>query len=246
MKAGKKRPLQELRFHQVHMRLVDDIIPGMKSLYKKRILILVSLLFAAVLSYYTVEVLVARANTQRIVNDCLESEQVKITVKDLSDRQLDILLKIEDPNFYNHHGVDFTTPGAGWTTITQALAKRFYFDNFEQGLMKIKQTLCARLALDPLVSKDTQLTIFLNIMYFGNDVYGLHDAANYYFDKDVGELEDDEYISLIASLISPNELNIKEHPQENYQRVQRIKKVLSGAYTPDGLFDITYEGADKI
>ena len=216
-----------------------------KLFYKKRSLVLVFLLFVAILLYYTVEVLIARANTPKIVNDYLESEQVEITTKDLTEKQLDILLRIEDPNFYNHHGIDFKTPGAGWTTITQALAKKFYFNNFEQGLMKIKQTLCARLALDPLVSKETQLTLFLNIMYFGNGVYGFQDAANYYFNKDVRELEDEEYISLIASLISPNELNIKEHPQENSQRVQRIKKVLSGVYAPKGLFDITYEGADN-
>ncbi len=219
----------------------------MKKLFNiKRCLILVVLLFVAVFSYYTVEVLIARANTPSIVNDYLESEQVKITIKDLTERQLDILLKVEDPNFYNHHGVDFKTPGAGWTTITQGLAKKFYFYNFEQGLMKIKQTLCARLALDPMVSKETQLTIFLNMMYFGNGVYGLHDAANYYFNKNVSELEEEEYICLIASLIGPKDLNIKEHPQENAQRVQRIKKVLSGAYIPQGLLDITYEGADNI
>jgi len=138
-----------------------------KLFYKKRSLMLVLLLFVAILLYYTVEVLIARANTPKIVNDYLESEQVEITTKDLTEKQLDILLRIEDPNFYNHHGIDFKTPGAGWTTITQALAKKFYFNNFEQGLMKIKQTLCARLALDPLVSKETQLTLFLNIMYFG-------------------------------------------------------------------------------
>ncbi len=217
----------------------------MSLIHKKWFLIFVGL-FLTIFAYYTTEVLIARANTPSIVKKYFESEQIEITAKDLTDRQLDILLKIEDPNFYNHHGVDFKTPGAGWTTITQGLAKKFYFTNFKQGLMKIKQTLCARLALDPLVTKETQLTLYLNIMYFGNGIYGLHDAANYYYNKDVPMLEEEEYISLIASLIDPKGLNIDQHPQENYQRVQRIKKVLSGAYIPQGLFDITYEGADNI
>ncbi len=218
----------------------------MKSMLNKQKCLIFIGLFMAVFLYYAIEVLIARANTPSIAKNYLESEQIEITAKDLTDRQLDILLRIEDPNFYNHHGVDFKTPGAGWTTITQGLAKKFYFQNFKQGLMKIKQTLCARLALDPLVSKETQLTIYLNIMYFGNGIYGLHDAANYYYDKNVPVLEEEEYISLIASLIDPNGLNIEQHPPENYQRVQRIKKVLSGAYIPQGLFDITYEGADNI
>jgi membrane carboxypeptidase/penicillin-binding protein len=105
-------------------------------------------------------------------------DNIKVTTKDLSQRQLDILLKVEDPDFYNHHGVDFKTPGAGWTTITQGLAKQFYFKNFKQGIMKIKQTLCARFALDPLVSKKNRIDLYLNIMYYGNGVYGLKDAAN--------------------------------------------------------------------
>lgn len=169
-----------------------------------------------------------------------------MTARDLSPRHLEILLKVEDPNFYSHRGVDFKTPGAGWTTITQALAKRLYFKEFRSGIMKIKQSLCARWVLDPMVSKERQLDLFINIMYFGNGTYGLKDAAKYYFNKDIDELEEDEFIALIACLINPEQLNIKDHPQENAIRVKRIKKVLSGAYSPQGLFDITYEGADKI
>ncbi len=172
------------------------------------------------------------------------SGQIEITIEELSQVQKEILLKVEDPNFFTHHGVDFVTPGAGWTTITQGLAKKFYFDDFEQGFMKIKQTLCAWLALDPLVDKDTQLTLYINLMYFGNGVYGLNDAAVYYYGKSVSALTQDEYISLIACLISPNELNVAEHPRENAQRVGRIKKLLAGEYTPQGLFDISYQGAN--
>lgn len=212
---------------------------------KKSAIILIFLVLAVIFTYYIVEVMIARLNTPKIVDSYYKSGQIKITAKELSQRQLDILLKIEDPDFYQHHGVDFKTPGAGWTTITQGLAKKFYFDNFQQGLMKIKQTLCARFALDPLVDKETQITLYLNIMYFGNGVYGLQDAADYYFDKTVSDLDEDQYIALIACLISPNSLNVKDHPKENFQRVQRIKKVLAGTYTPNGLFDITYEGADN-
>ncbi len=211
----------------------------------KGILYLCSLALAILIVYYSVELVSARINTQKIVKSYYESGQIKMTVQDLSPRQLQILLRVEDPNFYHHHGVDFKTPGAGWTTITQGLAKQFYFDHFEQGFMKIKQTLCARFALDPMVDKETQITLYINIMYFGNGVYGLPDAATYYFSKSVPELKEDEYIALIACLINPIELNMKDHPQANAQRVARIKNLLSGAYTPLGLFDIQYEGAEK-
>jgi membrane carboxypeptidase/penicillin-binding protein len=165
----------------------------------------------------------------------------KINKQDLSDEQLDIFLKVQDPNFYNHRGVEFRTPGSGWTTITQSLAKKFYFKNFKQGIPKIKQTLCARFALHPFVSKDTQITLFLNIMYFGNNQYGIVDAANYYYSKKVYELNKDEFISLIASLIAPVKLNVEYNPEGNYKRVERIKKLLTGEYKPKGLLDIMYD-----
>ena len=205
-----------------------------------RILILA---IAAIILYYGYAVVKARINTPSIVSGILSSGQIELPLDALSMERQEILLKVEDPAFYSHHGVDFVTPGAGWTTITQNLAKHFYFDDFQQGIMKIKQTLCAWLALDALVDKRTQLTIYINTAYFGNGAFGLKDAAATYFNKEVDELTDDEYLSLLASLISPNELNIFDHAEENALRVRRIHMLLSGEYTPQGLFDITYQGA---
>jgi len=193
----------------------------------------------AVAGCYGITILVARSSTHDKADRLLEN--VKITKQDLSDEQLAILLKIQDPGFYGHHGVDFKTPGNGWTTITQSLSKQFYFNDFKPGIRKIKQSLCARFALDPLISKDDQITLFLNMIYFGNQQRGLVDAAGYYYFKDVADLSDTEYMSLIGILISPKTLNPKDHPEENRQRVERIKKMLSGEYTPRGLFDITYD-----
>ena len=63
----------------------------------------------------------------------------------------------------------------------------------------------------------------------------------YYFSKNVRALDDDELISLIACLILPASLNIKDNPEGNMERVNRIKKMLSREYKPKGLMDITYD-----
>jgi membrane carboxypeptidase/penicillin-binding protein len=207
----------------------------------KNVLLVLLATIMAVAGYYTSVVVAARARTPGIVATYYASGKIKIEAKDLSSRQLDILLKVEDPSFYTHHGVDFATPGAGWTTITQALAKKLYFEEFQQGLMKIDQTLYAIFAVDPLVPKEQQLTLFINTMYYGNDAYGLSDAARYYYGKTPSDLSEDEFISLIGSLVSPDELNVGDHPRENAERVVRIKKMLDGSYTPTGLFDIMYD-----
>ena len=216
----------------------------MKHRVRRIIGLVAALLIVAVIVYYGIEVILARANTQRVVDGIYTSGKIETQVETLSQRQIDILLAVEDPGFYSHHGVDFITPGAGWTTITQGLAKKFYFADFQQGIQKIKQTLCAWLALDPLVGKETQLELYINLMYFGNGIYGLHDAAQYYYGKTIPGLTEHEYISLIACLIDPEGLNVKDHVAQNALRVTRIESLLTGEFTPDGVFDITYEGAD--
>ena len=110
--------------------------------------------------------------------------------------------------------------------------------------MKIEQTLIAWLAINALVSKDDQLTVFINTAYFGTyenkEVRGFAMAARTYYGKHFNELTGDEYLSLVAMLIGPNEFNIKSQPEKNRERVERIKNILSGKYKPHGLRDVYY------
>lgn len=59
-----------------------------------------------------------------------------------------------------------------------------------------------------MVTKDDQLTLFLNIAYFGDKnakpVYGFANAARSYFGKEFAALSDVERTSLVAMLIGPN------------------------------------------
>jgi len=156
-----------------------------------------------------------------------------------------MLLAIEDPAFTRHHGVDLATPGAGMTTLTQGLVKLLYFpDGFHQGIAKFRQTIIAQYALDALVSKEDQLLLFLNICYLGNvhgqEVHGYASAARIYFGKEFTALTDDEFLSLVAIHIGPNSL--KPGTAANSERVQRIKKYLSGQYQPAGVLDVDYKG----
>jgi membrane peptidoglycan carboxypeptidase len=54
------------------------------------------------------------------------------------------------------------------------------------------------------------------------------------------ELNEDEFISLMAMPVSPKYYNILTHPENNQKRSQRIKEMLYGRYEPKGLFDIYY------
>ncbi len=181
--------------------------------------------------------------TPEIVNNYITQGILEYNFSELPDEYQNILIQVQDPGFYNHKGVDLVTPGAGLTTITQSLAKSFYFKEFKQGWRKVPQTIYARYALHPNVEKEMQLDLFVNIIGFGNGTRGILSASQFYYNKLPQELSEDEFISLIASLNNPQFLNPKDFPDANKERVSRIKKYLKGEYVPKSVFDIEYEDA---
>ncbi|MDG1288402.1 MAG: hypothetical protein P8O11_01595 [Lentibacter sp.] len=58
----------------------------------------------------------------------------------LGAERLEQLIKVQDPGFWEHGGIDLSTEGAGLTTISQSLSKRLGFDAFRPGIGKIRQT----------------------------------------------------------------------------------------------------------
>jgi len=194
--------------------------------------------------YYTAEVVVARIKTPQLVYEILQSDTIELQLNDLTARQIEILLKVEDPNFYYHHGVDLRTPGAGLTTITQALVKKLYFREFKPGIRKIKQTLIARFVLDKLIPKDDQLLMFINMHDFCYETRGLALAARFYYGKEFHTLDEKEYIGLVAMFVGCGTFNPIRNPDEHSERVARIQAVLTGEYVPKNMPDIYY-GDDR-
>lgn len=220
----------------------------MKKFFKISVLITVVTVLA-VLVNYTIIVIKARKATPRIIEKALAADNISVRVEDLSKWQLDALLMIEDPAFYQHKGVDLKTPGAGLTTITQGLVKIYYFDRFKPGIAKIKQTLIAGFALDPLVSKDLQLQLFINNIYLGSvngrPVIGFDNAAKVYYGKPINQLSEREYLSIVAMINSPQGFHILERPAANAKRTERLIKVVSGEYKPKHLMDLYYGKLDR-
>lgn len=182
---------------------------------------------------------------QRTPSVLAQASRGQLKLSEIPRRRIDMLLKVEDPNFYHHHGVDFSTPGAGMTTITQSLVKHFYFDHFHPGFPKIEQTLIARFVLDPAMPKDAQLAAFLNFTPFaivrGHRIIGFDDAARTYYGRPLAEVSDHQFLSLDAMLVSPRDLDPITHHAANEERVRRIEAMLAGKCAPTGLRDIYYE-----
>jgi hypothetical protein len=208
------------------------------------IAIVPALLVLTLAAYCFGVVHLARRYTVGTVLPNIRAARYPLALSDLTPRQLEILLKVEDPRFFQHHGVDLSTPGAGITTITQGLVKHLYFRKFKPGAAKLKQTIIAAYALDPLMTKDEQLRLFLNTVYLGPDVTGFEQAANVFFQKPFKSLNEDEYVAIVAMIIAPATFDVRRFPSRNAERVRRIKLVVGGQYPPRGLFDLYYGRLD--
>jgi membrane peptidoglycan carboxypeptidase len=200
-----------------------------------------ALLLAALAAFGTYAVWRAKQRTPQVLAAAAQGE---LGLDDLGKRRVEMLIRIEDPGFRNHRGVDFSTPGAGLTSITQSLVKRFYFENFEPGFAKLEQSLIARFVLDPAMSKPAQLKAYINHSHFGwrdgRPIIGLAAAARAYYGREAGQLSDRQFLSLVAMLMAPRDLNPRVHPAANAERVRRIERMLAGKCKPAGLRDVAY------
>jgi penicillin-binding protein 1A len=138
-------------------------------------------------------------------------------------------LAAEDKNFYEHGGIDpsgmaraallyLQNYGSnrrpqGASTITQQVAKNFFFSSEVSFTRKIKEALLA-MRIERAYSKDKILELYLNEIYLGFGAYGIAAASLVYFDKPVNELTVAEAAFLAALPKAPGTLN----PVKNRER----------------------------
>lgn len=200
-----------------------------------------------------IQFFVAYVRTPAVVARWQRTGSFPLQVSDIPANRLQWYLQVEDPNFYGHHGVDWVTPGAGYTTITQGVVKRlFYSEGFTPGFLrwrKLQQTVIA-VAFNARVPKNEQLRLELNLGYMGTHngraVYGFSQASREFFGKDVRELSDDEFLALVAVFTGPDRFSPVTHAAENKERVERIRRLLNGRCRPISVADVEYVGCKQM
>ena len=132
----------------------------------------------------------------------------------------------EDREFYRHSGLSFQSLSraiientakkswnrkpAGGSTITQQVAKNLLVGNARSLSRKIKEAIMA-FRIESSISKDKILEIYLNQLYLGKGCYGIVEACNYYFDKQLNEIEPQEAAFLAAIPSAPSVyINMKD------------------------------------
>lgn len=217
-------------------------------LYKRLfgyIFLLILMTFIALAGYEAHRVSIAMNKVNDVFSPYTSQNTEILRWQDLNEWQQKALIKIEDPNFFQHKGIDFSTKGAGLTSIPQAIAKRLFFKPFKPGFAKIEQSLIARYVITPNISKEDQLTTFLNIAYLGNmddkAIIGFQQAAQWYFKKKVSALSQDEFLRLVGALMAPNQLLPIVDNEKSDQRLSKLRRLIDGACQPKSLTDVTLE-----
>ena len=145
-----------------------------------------------------------------------------VDLDDISDYFKDEIIKSEDKRFRFHFGIDPLAivraikndllAGSfveGGSTITQQLAKNMYFDfdkNFER---KVAEVFVA-FHLEKDYTKDEILEMYLNCIYFGENCYGIKEAANHYYGAVPDNMSKAQADSLVITIKCPNLYNPNE------------------------------------
>lgn len=144
------------------------------------------------------------------------------------------IIAVEDKRFYKHHGFDMIAIGraffinikegkikSGGSTITQQLAKNLFLSGERSYKRKLKELLLA-IKLESKYSKDEILEMYLNVIYYGSGAYGVQDASETYFSKDVSELSLIECAMLAGLPQAPSAYN----PNKYFEKAKRRQKIV--------------------
>lgn len=110
----------------------------------------------------------------------------------------------------------------GASTITQQLAKNLFLSEDRNFLRKGREAVYTYF-LEQDLTKKRILEIYLNVIEWGDGIYGAEAASRAYFKKSASDLTRDEAAYLSAMIPSP--LNVF-NPQKNKKRVVRRQKVI--------------------
>lgn len=162
------------------------------------------------------------------------ANRIDVPLSRISGPLKQAVITAEDGRFYRHGGVDFHEMREsikknrvrgryvrGFSTITMQVAKNLYLPPHKTLSRKAAEIFIAW-HLERKLSKDRILEIYLNVIEWGEGLYGVEAAARYYFKKSAAALSADEAAFLAAIL--PNPRKWGHWPPGPY--VQRRKEVI--------------------
>jgi monofunctional glycosyltransferase len=154
-----------------------------------------------------------------------------VSYKNISPHLRNAVLIAEDSAFFQHSGYDLEQIkesakrnwrekrfARGASTITQQLAKNLYLSTSKNPLRKIQEFVIAQ-EMEKDLSKQRIFEIYLNVIEWGDGIYGIEPASQRYFGKSASDLLPEEAAILAAMIPNPRRYT----PTRNLKYLERRK-----------------------
>ncbi len=157
-----------------------------------------------------------------------------IHLEQVSERLVQAVIMGEDAGFWVHNGFDFYEIkesirrnierrglARGASTITQQLAKNLFLSTEKTITRKLKEAILTY-RMEGHLSKHRILEIYLNVIEWGEDIYGIEAASRVYFGKRASQLDAAESALLAAMIPNPRRFNPSRNMKSLKVRQERI------------------------
>jgi len=168
-------------------------------------------------------------------------QQAWVPLSRVSRHLVHAVLSSEDQNFFGHQGIDWDAIeksvqedrkkwsfARGGSTITQQLAKNLFFTTHKSPVRKLRELVVAHW-LEADLGKRRILELYLNVIEWGDGVYGAEAAAQRYYGKPASALDADEAAGLAAMIPNPRRINPRVDAGRFARAQQRVVWLMAHA-----------------
>ena len=167
--------------------------------------------------------------------------QKTVPLRGISKNLIHAVLSAEDPNFFGHEGIDWDAVkesietniekgryARGGSTITQQLAKNVYYTTRKSLIRKAREAVVASW-MERDLSKKRIIEIYLNVIEWGDGVYGCEAAARRYYGTSCASLDVDQAAGLAAMIPSPRRINPRINPSLHARATRKVLRQMRWA-----------------
>jgi hypothetical protein len=165
-----------------------------------------------------------------------------VPYEDISPYLETSIIVCEDAGFFGHHGFDYKALESatrqnlqvgrflrGASTVSMQLAKNLYLGK-EKTLSRKIQEAVLTLLLEQEMSKHELMELYLNVIEFGPGIYGVRQAARYYFNEEPRDLSLGQALYLASILPSPDTQHFLPDGRVSDRWSGYLKKLMRIAY----------------
>ena len=167
--------------------------------------------------------------------------QKTVPLRSISKNLIHAVVSAEDPNFFGHEGIDWDAIkesietniekgryARGGSTMTQQLAKNLFFTTYKSLIRKGREAIVASWMEHDLPKKRI-IEIYLNVIEWGDGVYGCEAAARRYYGVSCASLDVDQAAGLAAMIPSPRRINPRTNPSLHARATRKVLRQMRWA-----------------